>query len=1048
VTDVAQFRYRAFLSYSHRDTAWAKWLHAALERYRIDRDLVGRETPVGPVPKSLRPIFRDREEFSAGHSLSDQTLAALEASHFMIVLCSPAAAQSHYVNEEVRRFKALGRSERVIPVIVDGSAGGTIQECFPPALRFGIRPNGELTEKPEEPIAADARPEGDGKQIARQKTIAGLLGVQLDEIVRRADRARKRRNIFWGAVAGVFLLLTIAASGSAIYAYQKLVQSEERLDSAIEIAYGFVAEATAVSDRFGVPVDVSLALLKRGEAALNALINRGADSNSLRYRKALMLLTLSNSYHDLGRTKEALLRSVEARDLLKELVASDPRRRDWRLSLVDAEIYTGVWLEIGRQLVAALESYRNGLAIGEQLLRDEPTNVDVVPSLARLHVNLGNVQSARGLISEAMKSFTNSLDVMLQFAKQDGDSDPWEALKNYPSLNYMVVEATLKLSELNRARGSFAIAIDYYAKMLPFREEAAASDPESISLQLEVQDSHLNLGNALLDAGSIERALSTFRRGLSIAERLSASDPKTIAYKRQVALLKDGVGRALLAQGTLNAALNTFRENFESAKFFIESNPADLIWRSYLGIGHQRIGDALLAQGDFSGALKEYDAEASILEKLVRESLDDVEMQMQLAVNRFKRGDALFRHARTKEAVKSLEDSLAFWRDHATTHIHFVEYQAYSLQTLWRIAEIKRDMAGVGKARSGLAGLVAREMLAYHQKKWLEDAEKGTVALELDCSDREPDRAIVNCTKLIGSSRGDDKKLAQAYQLRGEAYRAKKQFESAITDFTEAIRADPSYTIAYNNRGLSYQELARFHQAIADFDTAIQLEPKFAIAYSNRALALERIGQQEQAIVDLSEAIRLDPDNALSRFNRGMSYLNLGSFDNAVLDFSEVIRLRPQLAIGYLHRGAAYNGKGQLDKGIADLTEAIRLEPGSAVYNLRGVAFFGMDQFERSLNDFDEAIRLDPGSAIAYTNRGRAYERQGRFNEAIVQHDTAIRLDPKLAIAYANRGLAHEGAGEYVEALADFEKALVIEPKLDRALDGRDRIQASRVTVR
>ncbi len=81
----------------------------ALESYRIDKDLVGRETPRGPVPKTLRPIFRDREDFSAGHSLTSQTLAVLEASQFLIVLCSPNSARSHYVNEEIRRFKALGR---------------------------------------------------------------------------------------------------------------------------------------------------------------------------------------------------------------------------------------------------------------------------------------------------------------------------------------------------------------------------------------------------------------------------------------------------------------------------------------------------------------------------------------------------------------------------------------------------------------------------------------------------------------------------------------------------------------------------------------------------------------------------------------------------------------------------------------------------------------------------------------------------------------------------------------------------------------------------
>ena len=61
VSDPVPLKYCAFLSYSHRDKAWGKWLHAALEGYRIDKDLVGRVTPIGPVPRTLRPIFRDRE---------------------------------------------------------------------------------------------------------------------------------------------------------------------------------------------------------------------------------------------------------------------------------------------------------------------------------------------------------------------------------------------------------------------------------------------------------------------------------------------------------------------------------------------------------------------------------------------------------------------------------------------------------------------------------------------------------------------------------------------------------------------------------------------------------------------------------------------------------------------------------------------------------------------------------------------------------------------------------------------------------------------------
>ena len=71
----------------------------------------------------------------------------------------------------------LGRADRLIPVIVDGEPGNPNRECFPSTLKFKLSADGSLTETEEEPIAADARPHGDGKEIAKQKVVAGLLGV-------------------------------------------------------------------------------------------------------------------------------------------------------------------------------------------------------------------------------------------------------------------------------------------------------------------------------------------------------------------------------------------------------------------------------------------------------------------------------------------------------------------------------------------------------------------------------------------------------------------------------------------------------------------------------------------------------------------------------------------------------------------------------------------------------------------------------------------------------------------------------------------------------
>lgn len=185
-------RYRAFLSYSHADTAVAKRVHHRLENFRIDPDLVGRVTDAGPIPPTLAPIFRDRHEFQAGGSLAEQTRAALGASGALILLASPRSAKSVAVNEEVRLFKHHHGDRPIIPIIVDGVHGDEQDECFPPALRFHLSPDGSLTTDQMELLAADLREEGDGFELAMAKVIARLIGLPPDDVYKRSDRERRK----------------------------------------------------------------------------------------------------------------------------------------------------------------------------------------------------------------------------------------------------------------------------------------------------------------------------------------------------------------------------------------------------------------------------------------------------------------------------------------------------------------------------------------------------------------------------------------------------------------------------------------------------------------------------------------------------------------------------------------------------------------------------------------------------------------------------------------------------------------------------------------
>ncbi|MGA7329829.1 MAG: PQQ-binding-like beta-propeller repeat protein, partial [Rhodomicrobium sp.] len=214
-----KFKYKAFISYSARDRKFADWLFHQLETYRVPGKVRGTAGRDGPVPARLYPIFKDREELPASEDLGKQLELALEDSACLVVICSPRSATSRFVNQEILTFKRMGRDNRILAIIIDGepnaadkSGVAPEEECFPPALRYRLGWDGALTAERVEPIAADAREQGDGKFNAKLKVVAGILGISYDALKRRED-ARRLRRLVAGASAAAMIFGAAAFYG-------------------------------------------------------------------------------------------------------------------------------------------------------------------------------------------------------------------------------------------------------------------------------------------------------------------------------------------------------------------------------------------------------------------------------------------------------------------------------------------------------------------------------------------------------------------------------------------------------------------------------------------------------------------------------------------------------------------------------------------------------------------------------------------------------------------------------------------------------------------
>lgn len=206
--------YAAFISYAHADERTAKRLHEALETYPLPKDMRSWDVEA-KYRARLKPVFRDVAELTAHHSLSEKIREAVRTSRFLIVLCSPAARKSHWVNEEIRLFRRIHGEAAILAVIVEGKP----HTAFPPAL----------TEAGREPLAADISGK-EGFRFGVTQLAASMLGVGLDRLVQRDQRRRRFRTQAVSAASTALALIMGGLAWTAFDARDLAEVSQEKAE--------------------------------------------------------------------------------------------------------------------------------------------------------------------------------------------------------------------------------------------------------------------------------------------------------------------------------------------------------------------------------------------------------------------------------------------------------------------------------------------------------------------------------------------------------------------------------------------------------------------------------------------------------------------------------------------------------------------------------------------------------------------------------------------------------------------------------------------------
>ncbi len=412
-------RYRAFISYSHRDQGFARVLHRQLETYRVPSRLVGKETPQGPVPRRLTPIFRDREDLAATGDLTASVREALANSDALIVVCSPDSVASRWVNEEIRAYRQLNPDGVVLAAVLAGDPDADPElepglACFPSAL---LEPGADGSVS--EPVAADMRQQADGRRMALLKLVAGLIGVTLDQLIQR-DLQRRQRRVT--AITGVSVLISVTMAALTLLAVSARGDAERRKAEAEDLIEFMLND---LRDNLE-PVGRLDALDAVGAKVIEYYDNQGAvsmttDELGRRARAFRLLGEIDSAQGDLDNAYQHFRIAYESTSRILAVEPSMPARI---YEHAQSSYWVGYFAWRRGDLDMAERRFVEYRDLAYQLIEADPENSEWQTEVAYAHSNIGTLYVGQRRWADALVEAESAVEQFRTIAEGRPDGDP------------------------------------------------------------------------------------------------------------------------------------------------------------------------------------------------------------------------------------------------------------------------------------------------------------------------------------------------------------------------------------------------------------------------------------------------------------------------------------------------------------------------------------------------------------------------------------------------------------------------------------------------
>ncbi len=299
ITDNNEYLYDAFISYRHTelDQFVAENLHRELESFKLPRNLVKKMDNTNK--DRINRVFRDRDELPIASNLADPITQALEASEFLLVICSPRLLESMWCKKEIELFIQLHDRDHVLAILIEGEP----DDSFPDELRFvenrRVNADGTVTEEriPVEPLAADVR--GSSRREVRKKIkeevirlAAPMFDCAYDELKQRHRERRIRKMLTAAAIgSGICLVFGAISTTMALRIQGQNIEISQKAAEILAQSEEIKAQSEEIQKQYWAALENYA--LGEAENALE-LLDQGDRIEAIRTARAVLPDSLEN----------------------------------------------------------------------------------------------------------------------------------------------------------------------------------------------------------------------------------------------------------------------------------------------------------------------------------------------------------------------------------------------------------------------------------------------------------------------------------------------------------------------------------------------------------------------------------------------------------------------------------------------------------------------------------------------------------------------------------------------------------------------------------